>query len=415
MHALRLGVALLMFGLLAGQEVRAGVYNLDEPKSGWAVDLASRERGNPVPWTQVRNWRAELAGVLDAANPEEPAKDKEQPKTPPKPKSELRLAYEKQVKELEQLQKEGKLTPSERVSLSGCQLRMGRWREARTLLEQGLRTLPQDEPTRFLLLLNLAATYENDDPALGQRAIDHQVEALRNWPARCPEWKGWNPATWEWYRWAETYNLKLMSVRQRDTGGPNAAPYALFPRVRFTGPSGKYEAGSIALEQWNELPRDAERLVAQLMVWQPLDNRLYWLYGELLNARGEVPGAYEVLDGILRSGLGDWTELRRHRSVLREAKENQKGSEEQTNFTPPPPPASSLPDWRALATGFLVGVVVAVLAVFQLKEWRRRSPAPVAEPPGSPGSWDRSDHAPPLASPAPEGPGAASVTRPEQG
>ncbi len=413
MHALRLGVAMLMFGLAVGQEARAGIYNLDEPKTGWVIGPSSRDKGNPLPPKQVRLWRAELANAHDLFNPEEKEKDdKGQPKPPAKPKSPLRLAYEKQLAELEQRGRDGKLSPADRVSLSGCLLRLGRVREAKKVLEEGLRTLPEEEPIRFLLLLNLAtAEWENEDLRL--RAIDKQTEALRVWPERWKDW-GWDRATWEWYRWAEKYNLALMRLRQREIGQPGLGPDALFPRLRFTGPTGQYEAGSIALDQWNELPHDAEQLVTQLMIWQPRDPRLYWLYGELLNARGDVLGAYEVFDYLRQfEGGGGFPELVRHRRVLLEAQEEIKkdANEEVGVFVPPPPPPEyPMPDWRALTIGFLVGVVVTVLSVFQLREWRRR--APVAPPPGPPAEWDRTDLPPPIGSPDRDGSEATGITRP---
>jgi tetratricopeptide (TPR) repeat protein len=416
MHALRLGVAVLLFGLVVGQEARAGIYNLakDRPKSGWAMDPPYREKGNPASPGRIRLWRADLASVPDQANVEQQAENKDQPKNPQKRKTELRLLHEKQEGELNQRRRDGVLSPSERVSLSGCLLRLGRWPEAMQVLEEGLRTIPETEPARFLLLLNLATAYwQNEDLRL--RAIDKQTEALKAWPE---QWPDWDQATLEWYRWAEKYNLELMRLRQREVGRTPGTLDALFPKVRFTGAAGRYEAGSIALEQWNELPRDAEQLVTQLMVWQPRDPRLYWLYGELLNARGEVLGAYEVLDYLLAfEGGGGWPDLRRHRSVLQEAKgkyqEQQKPADGSDLLPPPPPPEFRMPDWRTLAIGFLVGVVVTLLAGFQLREWRRRSVA--ADAPDSPAAWEEAARRQPTESPGRPGPEATRITRPEQG
>jgi hypothetical protein len=117
------------------------------------------------------------------------------------------------------------------------------------------------------------------------------------------------------------------------------------------------------------------------VVWQPHDSRLYWLYGELLNARGDVLGAADVLDNVVQFGGGrGWPELVAHRRVLLEAqdayKEKQKALD-RPQLLPgvglPPAEASGswLPDWRVLAVGFATGVIVTVLAGFQLREWRR--------------------------------------------
>jgi hypothetical protein len=381
MHALRLGVAMLMFGLAVGQEARAGIYNLDEPKSGWVMGPSSREKGNPLPPEKVRLWRGDLAGVQ--INVEGQAQNKDQPNNPPPQKSQLRQDYDKQARELEKRWHEGGLTTTDRVSLSGCLLRLGRWSDAVQVLEEGLRTLPENEPVRFLLLLNLAAAYWQSED-LRPRAIDKQMEALKAWPE---QWPGWNRSTWEWYRLAEKYNLEWMRLRQREVGRTAVGLDALFPKVLFTDSAGKYEAGSIALDQWNELPRDAEQLVTQLVLWQPRDPRLYWLYGELLNARGEVVEAYKVLDYLVGfEGGSGLPELGRHRRVLQEAqdkyKAEQKLPDQSDLFAQQPPAEYAMPAWRALTIGFLVGVVVTVLSVFQLREWRRRSP--VADAPGSP-------------------------------
>jgi hypothetical protein len=411
MHALRLGVAMLMLGLAVGQEARAGIYILDrEPKSPYALDPPYRVEGKPAPWDRVRDWRADLASVL--VDPRDQAKNKDQPNLLPTKESELRLAHGKQAEELlEKRKHDGALSPTERVSLGGCLLRLGRQREAMEVLREGERMLGRDEPARFLLLLNLATAYQqSDDPTWRPLALVCQAEALKASP---DQWRAWNPATWEWYRWAEKYNLELMRLREREKAlnpwpdpGSAVAPDALFPRVRFTGPTGKYEVGSIALDQWNELPRDAESLVVQLMIWQPQDPRLFWLYGELLNARGEVKGAYEVLNTIARSGNG-WPELGQHRRALLEA---QKPETVAIPPAPAPPEYPTMPDWRALTIGFLVGVVVAVLSVFQLREWRRR--APVAHPPGSQAEWERTDLPPPIGSPNRDGSEATGITRP---
>ncbi len=247
---------------------------------------------------------------------------------------------------------------------------------------------PRTAPSRFFLLANLASAYQENDDLL-QRAFDTQDLALKAWPA---QWPGWKPGEGLWYRRAETFALKLMGLRNGERGnargrsGGFSSVDVLFPSVRFIGPSKHYEAGRMDFAQWNELPFDAESIVLQLLFWRPLDNRLYWQYGELLNARGQVAVASRILDELVRAQQMRQAELQEHNRVLKAALQSSDevtnplqdwglwvgGPREQKN----PPPATTpagiwLPDWRHITVGFVTGVVVAVLGVLQWQQWRR--------------------------------------------
>jgi tetratricopeptide (TPR) repeat protein len=389
--------------------LRAGVYNLDGP------------RKYPDDYTQVTNLGvvrqvmihlAELRAIDDrTVNPQFPAA----------PDS-LRIAYAKQAADLEEKRRTDTLSPMDRVNLGACLIRLGRFSSAQALLNESLRVVPPDSPERFLLLLNQASAFQEDDDQL-QRAIDTQRQALRAWPALWPGWNRWENS---WYHHAETFALQIMQERQKELlssrGRPSAELpryYDLFPKVRFVSPNGEYEAGGIAFAEFNQLPADAEMLVLQLLLWRPLDNRLYWLYGELLNVRGQVDWAFEVLNYLDKAGWAN-RELRRHLRVLREAMpvyeklftdpsglgENRRlqaailwsltprgatlgagvgpafselggaatVSEDQ-QVEPATSPVGVLPDWRHVTVGFVAGVVVAVLGALQLRQWRRSRPA----------------------------------------
>jgi hypothetical protein len=59
----------------------------------------------------------------------------------------------------------------------------------------------------------------------------------------------------------------------------------------------------------------------QLLLWLPLDNRLYWLYGELLNARGQVVLAADVFRELVEGRrYAPGRELRLHYRILEEAR-----------------------------------------------------------------------------------------------
>ena len=416
MRQIVLSTALVIVEWMQAGSVQAGVYNLDPPRK-YPSDYTQVNALDPI-W-RVLVHLGELRAVHDAA------------KLPPKADS-LRAAYEKQLAKLEKQQRNGTLTPVDRVNLSACLIRMGRYPQARALLEESLRVVPPDNSVYFLLLLNLASAYQEEDALLLQRAIDLQAQALRSWPTLFPGRNLWES---NWYRHAERYALTLMQLRQREQirnqgRALNELPPLdeLFGTIRFVGPSGQYEAGGIAFEQWKRLPADAEKIVLQLLLWRPLDPRLNWLYGELLNGRGQVDWAFSVLDFCKQ--LASNRELRQHHQVLREAvpvyKElfaDSTGSGEDrrkqalllwslsprgTLLAPAigaaaneigglaasmdlsipsagrqPPETSetrggdaprsgiALPDWRQLAVSFITGVVVALLGVMQWQQWRR--------------------------------------------
>jgi tetratricopeptide (TPR) repeat protein len=416
MRRIVFSAAILLSGGAQVNTLQAGVYNLDPPRK-YPSDYVQVNALDPV-W-RVLLHLGELRAVHDAA------------KLSPKADS-LRAAYEKQLATLEARQREGTLRPSDRVNLSACLIRMGRYNKAREVLEESLRVIPPDSSVHFLLLLNLASAYQEEDTLL-QRAIDLQTQALRSWPTLFPGWDRWES---NWYRRAENYALTLMRLRQREQirnqgRFVNELPPLdeLFGSIRFVGSSGQYEAGGIAFEQWNRLPPDAEKIVLQLLLWRPLDPRLNWLYGELLNARGQVDWAFAVLDFCKQ--LASNRELRQHHQLLREAVKAYKewfvdstGSGEERRkqallfwlLTPRGASLASvvgvaaneiggmataidfanpsgarqpfeqnqsqgadalrsgtaLPDWRQLTVSFLTGVVVTVLGGLQWRQWRRQ-------------------------------------------
>ncbi|HEY7310146.1 MAG TPA: tetratricopeptide repeat protein [Gemmataceae bacterium] len=412
-----LSLAILMGGLTQAAPLRAGVYNLNEPRK-YPSDYVQVNSLDPVK--QVLLHLGELRAVDDRTV---------NPQFPPGPDS-LRVAYENQLASLQERKRAGTLSPTDRVNLGACLLRLGRFNAAREALEESLRAVPRDHPARFLLLLNLASAYQEDETLL-QRAIDTQRQALRAWPDL---WPGWNRWERSWYHRAEEYALMVMQLRQREAIRNQGRPaaefprfYELFPKVQFVGRDGEYEAGGIAFEQVNQLPADAEMIVLQLLLGRPLDNRLFWLYGELLNVRGQIEWAFSVLDALDKFGWAN-RDLRRHHRILRDALpayeqlfvdpsqsgENQRlqaqllwalaprgallppgiglaanevggvaagafTGKQMDNFpvqAPLPPMAQSadaLPDWRHLTVSFLTGIVVAVLAVLQWQQWRRRS------------------------------------------
>jgi tetratricopeptide (TPR) repeat protein len=420
MRGLNLCPVVLAAWLAGADSLQAGVYLLEPVPSllpplyqpGW------------VPFENVRRERENLRDADDRLHP---------PGSPPPAPGTYRLYYQNLAARLDKQRKGGFFSARNAVTLSGCLLRLGKHGDAASCADEALHRLSPRDPVRFLLLLNLACAYqEQNDFQLLQRAIENQREALRSWPAL---WAGWDQEQWRWQRRVEQLTLKWMRQRLREqienSRGQPPASVPLDPlfdtagqKVRFVGPSGYYEAGTLAFEEENKLPRDAENLVIALLLAHPYDNRLWWLYGELLNARGEVKAARDILGGLRREGALQSSELAAHRRVLfadeagltltdpnnqeaplrklfwavaprghlfgggladatQEAAwlaviSSTQPTTTQSDDTNPPPvgptpaPADRLPSWRETVIGFAAGVVVGLLAALQWLEWRRR-------------------------------------------
>jgi tetratricopeptide (TPR) repeat protein len=351
----------------------------------------------------------------------------------------------------------GPLTVEQRLSLSAYLMRVPKiiregknekpdYRPAVNILSPAQRD--PKERDNFLVYANLATAEYLDGQF--QRARDYLADALRLWPEQWSrvskerrawlEKMGWNETRFNLYRRAETYLLKLMRLRSRERppafGRPSPLGTDVEPLfeggkpptpVRFVGESGKYEAGSIAGAEKSKLPPDAVEIVEQLLIWLPHDDRLFWLLGELLNARGEyVTAGQEVFAWlgdklqalgnnpndpfskgaapvVLDSGKQKVRELderrpdeftrlpelhRKHLAVLIDKVRKDKAAaaqpaKQQAEPAPPPPPprkpptppaaSTSLPiDLRSLAVGFAAGLIMTVFGLWQVREIRRR-------------------------------------------
>jgi tetratricopeptide (TPR) repeat protein len=341
-----------------------------------------------------------------------------------------------------------KMTAEDRLNLSAYLIRIRQYRQAIDLLEAAVRK----ERRNPLLYANLALAQflegvAMNTPDLARRAEDNQAEAVRllpvDWQKLGPGTRtwlvkiGWDEKQYQHYRAAETYLLKLMRLRTRGVSGrPEVVSLLgkdvepLFtdggkpPRpVRFVGESARYEPGKIAKAEAAKLPPNAVEIVEQLLIWMPHDDRLFWLLGELFNARGEYGTALEIFNDVARKLQGirlggkaeeldpaypDLPELHReHVLAVRTAKEKadaeafkQPAPELPVGVAQPaavgakgPPPAASgtLPiDLRSLGVGFGVGLLVAVLGYWQLREIRRRVQARAAP---APPAWRKPDEA----------------------
>jgi hypothetical protein len=381
-------LSVLVGWLVASGPLGAGVYNTTESPFLPPVD-------------KIDYFVSELRGIPAPAN------------VPVRPGT-LRYVYLNQLADLEARAREGPLTTPDRVNLGACYIRLQRDADA-------IRVLQAGDLKHFLILANLATAYQG----MGQldRAIAYQNQALQAWPT---VWAGWSRTELIWYRRAERYYLKLLQLRQREQPDARGGPVrvqAVDPlfverdgtKFRLEGQNG-YEAGILPYETQAELPPDAFQIALQLVLWQPFDDRLYWLLGEVLNGYGQIEAAAKILDNLVaQRQRSDIRALMQHRKVLLAARAflekwadpkvraalfavvTPRGtllppvvgdvSHESAALAPffvqqVPAPEPSQPtlaaasrwalDWRQLCVGFGSGILVAVFGGFQWQEWRRR-------------------------------------------
>lgn len=292
-----------------------------------------------------------------------------------------------------------KLPLEQKISLSAAYLRRGHSDQALQLLQE----LERSARDNILVLSNLAMAYQQTGEL--DRASETLKHLLRNvWPEQWtdltePERKfleriGWHQGTYEWNRKVEGYLVKLLRQKAREKLRPGALrdekPYALFDDgksppspVQFVGDGGKFEPGRIAAAEKAKLPRDAADIVQQLLIWLPDDNRLYWLLGEIYNARGspeDLRAAFTIFD--------DLVDLQKRQYRPQELVEHYRALEDKVKTLPPPQVINPIDidvaekkieeaapafDWRNLVVGFGSGVIFGVFALWQLREIRRRS------------------------------------------
>lgn len=338
---------------------------------------------------------------LTRLRPRPPARPDQQAAGQPQPSTDRR---QQAVDRLETREKEGLLTLDDRINLSGYYVLIGQYEKARDLL------LPLVNPALvnpgrddFRVHSNLATAYHRLSDF--EKAIQHVEIALKLWPKLHP---GWTVKQLAWYRRIEEYYLTLLNTRNVEVHRrlPQDTIDEIFPDVRFAERRGDYLIGGVRDAVRMRLPPDALDIVRQLLFWNPTDQRLFWLYGELLNADGDTESAFSVLDGpVFSTGL-NYPLLREHRTahvrfreflppatryrllhfgnmsplglaasekglavMLREVRDTTDPAQPETE--PAGTPTSWLPDWRPLLVGFGAGIIVGMIVVFQVRQLRR--------------------------------------------
>jgi tetratricopeptide (TPR) repeat protein len=273
------------------------------------------------------------------------------------------------------------------LNLSAYLIRLGRHNDAIDLLTNVI----DRHPDNFLLQANLGTA--SWQAGQDQRAIFYLKRALDRWPARLndldPEQRKYFAAvfskerSFEDARKAQDHYFKLLKLRlkQRQGGAPTSDIVHLLlspdgKPVRFVGEDGRFTPGKMAADEKRKLPFDAIEIVQQLLIWSPQSPELYWLLGELYNARGDVKAADELFRTAVDTGERS-PEFLEHRRILQshlnQAKGEGQGADpdgkkdgktEDAGWSPSP--------WYMFALGFVAGAVVLLLAGSQLWLLARR-------------------------------------------
>lgn len=228
------------------------------------------------------------------------------------PQSPRRKYYLDQIALLEVKERNDLLGVDDRINLSAYYIRLREYEKAVNVLKPFERATPPN----FMALSNLATASQGAGRL--DRAQLYLKLALDNWPTI---WPGIAKAQLNWFCRAEHYYLRLLQSRQKEEARPPAKTSVdeLFPGVRFVTREGQYRPGEVTPAAWAELPFDALWIVEQLLIWMPGDQRLSWLFGELLNANGDVGVASMVFNRLVEQGV-KYPELREHRQILNDAK-----------------------------------------------------------------------------------------------
>ncbi len=344
--------------LLPAQRAWAGIYIPSDP--------------NPYPvansFSQIRLNIGEYRSLL-AFNPQDP-------KTTTAEKGSLQDQLLSRMATLETKLKDGSLkSVADQLELTGCWLRTSQPGKVIAYL----KTQPPDpaDPDSVFLLSHLAMA-QAADPGLLPKAIATMEDFLEQWPETKASWKY---PQWRWMRRAETVLLQLWKTRHREslTSGKPMLPVRIDTILGLEGleTTARFQPGKLPRNVWDKVDPEAEPMVVQLLYWLPNDARLYWAYGELLSAKGEVGAAYQVLNELVSARqLSDVQTLFRHRAALSQAiakldeKSETKSAEGAAGDNNAPAAVGEFPMklyLNAIGLGILIGAGTTILLILQ---WR---------------------------------------------
>lgn len=331
-------IGVVCFGVAIAGTATAGVYDPKEPGTPLIEGGAVRS----LPFEPFRRQLDELRSIA-IAGPD------------PKKQPPLRTEFLRRRDDLRQKDPDG---------LAELGFVLLRLRESDRALE-ALKQAESRDRRNFWVMSHLAIAYLQSGQLAD--AARYQMAALDSFPTN---WPG-GEAQRKWFRQSERALLKLMQLRMQEQRGQPAGRVrpvenvdALFGDIRWVGPNGEYEAGTLADAEKAKLPADDIATVQQLLLWLPDDTRLYWLLGELYNATGELDAAERIFDECVDSRRFDAALLRGHRKAVKEA----------IAARPAPPPAANwMPSAESLwVAGAIVVVCLGGLIYLQIREVKRR-------------------------------------------
>ena len=317
-------------GLSSTSVAPAGLFNPAE-----SVDFEIEDgSAKPLPFEA---FRSRLLDVLDV-----PLPDKEAHK-----RAEQRCAQlaGKPVRDL---------SPTELAGLSADLIRLRRFSEARKILQPATRSGEADS----VAFAHLSRFYQEEGNA--ETAARTFEESLRT--TRYPtEWPNVTKAQWRWLARIERDSSRLWILhRAAESEGRLAGPPGLDPvfGVSFVGESGRFEPGTLAKAEAAKLPKDALAVVQQMVLWYPDDARLYWLLGELYNARGDILAAELILNQCVDTRRYTHPMLMEHRHLVAEAAKAERAKAPPAEPAAPPAEDSDRSDRYWLAGGIAAAVFV---------------------------------------------------------
>jgi len=378
-------VPIMVLLAMAGS-ARAGLYNPREIQDLYPV---------PVSPSQFQFKLSDLRGLANKDTMYGMASSE----TDASQKNEWIAKYRQRFEELRAVEKTGNLTIADSIELSACYLRLPSANpEGSLMTQEAIRVLESakaQEPRNFMVLANLAVAYQLAGNL--ELAIRFEELALEAWPDAHP---GFTAEQLRWFRRAEKFYYLLLMLRMRELGRQSRSEERtvddLFSPVDLVRAERTYEVGRIPPRQMAELPPDAVPIVEQLLFWLPLDNQLYWLLAELLNAKGDVPAAFQIFNTLanppVRPLINQPNQPRLLIEHWRILSADPRSKEDPTNIDSPTaapaaekPATNWLPDLRPVAVGFAAGVLVTLLAGLQLREIRRRRELRAGSPPSGAG------------------------------
>lgn len=393
MRAISVAATLVIGLCLLPTPARAGIYHPEEPGR---VPVAT--------FKQFRMRLGEIKRVAAESGPGDPT---------------TREAFLAQVESIHAKEKQGPLSIVDRCNLGSCYLRLNRPTDAIAALKPVERM--REDPSLFLALSTLATAYQYNGDL--DTAESYLQQALRAWPS---VYAHWSVGELVGFRRCERLQLTLIRSRRQEARlGPRRGEETLdplFPGVSYTTATGAYEPAGMSTESRDALPSEPLDMLRQLVYWFPHDPRLYWQFGEMLNASGQIPEAYQVMNELADSGYSP-PQLKEHRQVLggvvkaanawnKNRASNERAlllyvtprglgmapgaggaasegawafmlgeanrSESWLPPTPPPPPPTpggGMPDWQTVTVSAIFGALVALILRQQFRRPAREATA----------------------------------------